>query len=315
MQRSTAIGLLACAPALLATPPPLRAQTLATVRIGGAITSDITPILYAIQSGLFRRMGLDVQIQSTAIGAALASAVAGGTLDIAKSSLMSLILAYDHGLKFKIIAGAGLYSPKYPTTEISVLKTSSIRSPADANGKTVACSSLRGFDQLGMQALIDKGGGTSTTVKFIELPFTEMLPALEQGRVDLADISQPVLAAALETGKLRTLGDPYAGIADRVLIAGWFCTEDFAVRNPATVRRFAEAVRQATKYTNAHYAQTAVVLADYAHIDPDLIRKMRPHGTNATSVDESDIQPAIDAAAKYTYIAHPFPAKAMLLDA
>lgn len=299
---------------MLGAPLPVRAQQLTTVRIGGGLNDDMTPVLYGLRAGIFTRAGLDVQLRSSAVGAALASAIVGGSLDIAKSSLMSLITGYDHGVKFKLVAGAAVYAPETPTSQICVLKAAPVRSMADANGKTIAVTSLRGLDQLGIQALIDKAGGNSATVKFVEMPYSAMLAALEQGSTDIGLIGVPVLAAALETGKIRTLGDPFAGIANRVLIAGWFCSQEYVARNPTTVQRFADAVRQATIYTNAHHAETVSILAEYARMDPDVIRKMQ-RGTNATSLNEREIQPAIDVAARYKYIDRAFSAKELVYEA
>lgn len=296
------------AAAAVAVPFAAVAQPVATLRVGASLDDGLTPLLYAMQAGIFKKYALDVQLQAAASGAALASAIVGGTVDIAKSSLMSLITAYARGVRFKIIAGAALYTSQAPTTELSVLTSSPIKSFSDVNGKTVACSALRSLDQMATQALIDKRGGNSSTVRFIELPFSAMLPALEQGRADMAAISNPVLAAALETGKIRTLGDPYDGIAKYFLIAGWFCTQSFASQNLAITRRFFEAMREAATYTNAHHAETVSLLADYSHIDPDVIRKMN-RLTNATSLQASEIQPAIDAAAKYKFIDEAFSAK------
>lgn len=310
MKRSFALGLLA-ASAVVQPLVPVGAQTPATVRIGGGLNDDLTPVLYALRSGIFSRAGLDIQYLSSSIGAALASAVVGGALDIAKSSLMALITGYDHGVRFKLIAGAAVYSSDAPSSQMCVLKTSSITSHADLAGKTVACSSLRGLDQLGIQALVDKAGGNSASVKFVEIPFSAMQAALEGRKADIANIGVPFLAAALDTGRFRTLGDPYAGIANRILIAGWFTTQEYVARNPAVVRRFAEAVREASIYTNAHHAETVALLAEYSHMDPEVIRKMQ-RGTNATTLNERDIQPAIDLAAKYKYISQAFAARDLL---
>lgn len=292
---------------------PAGAQSLTVVRIGGGLNDDITPALYAMQTGIFKKAGLDVQLQSSAIGAVLAAAVVGGALDIAKSSLMSLITGYDHGVKFKLIAGGAMYSSESPTSQICVLKESSAQSIGEATGKTVACTALRALDQLGAQALIDRNGGNSAAVKFVEMPYTAMLGALERGAADFALIGVPVLASALESGKIRTLGDPFAGIASRILIAGWFTTQDYVGRNPTVVQRFADGIRTATQYTNGHHAETVSLLAEYSHIDPDAIRKMQ-RGTNATSLNENEIQPAIDIGAKYKYIERAFPAKNLLVD-
>lgn len=312
MKRSAALAFLASSSTMLAL--PAGAQTLALVRIGGGGNDDMTPVLYAIQAGIFKKAGLDVQVRSSAAGSVLAASVVGGVLDIAKSSLLALITAYDHGVKFKIVAGAAIYSANVPTDQISVMTGSSLKSFADLSGKTVGVPALRGLDELGTLALIDKDGGNSASAKFVEVPYTAMLLALERGSIDAAEIGPPFLAAAIETGKIRILGDPFAGIGNPILIAGWFTTQEYVARNPTVVQRFSDAVRTATTYTNTHHAETVSLLAEYSHIDPEVIRKMQ-RTPNATTLNERQIQPAIDMGAKYKYINRAFSAKDLLVEA
>lgn len=298
--------------AALAAPARVAAEATTTLRVGSIPDDGLTPVLFARQSGIFRRLGLDVQLQSQASGAAFAAAMVGGTLDVAKSSLMTMIEAYAHGIRFKIIAGGPTSVTAKAMTELVVLKDSSITSLAEVDGKTIASTALRSFDQLGTRALIDRSGGSSATVRFVEMPYAMMLPALEQGRADVVAITNPFLAAALQTGKVRTLGDPYEGIGGRFLIAGWFCTEAFAARNPGLVRRFAEGVRRGAAYTNAHPAETVPLLAAYTRFDAAKLANMPRMSTATTAVDAGEIQPVIDAAAKYGFIDAPFPAQNLL---
>jgi len=281
------------------------------VHIGASLDDGLTPVLYAIKAGIFKKAGLDVTLTSAASGAALASAVAGGSVDIAKSTLMSLITAYTHGVYFKLIAGAAIHSTLTPTDELVALKDGGIKSLAEVNGKTVVVSALQSLDHMATEATIDKHGGNSAMVHFIELPFSAMLGALETGRADVASIGNPVLQMALESGKLRTFGDPYEAIAKRFLIAGWFCTADFVTRNPAIVRRFSAALREATLYTNAHHDETVAIIAEYAGIDPEVVRKMN-RLTNATELDSTVIQLSIDMAYKYKFINRTFDAKELV---
>ena len=92
------------------------------------------------------------------------------------------------------------------------------------------------------------------------------------------------------------------------MIAAFFCTPDFLARNHETIDRFTATLYRVTAYTNTHPAETVSLLADYAHMDPALVRRMT-RLTNATSLDLRVIQPAIDLAAKYKYIDAPFSAK------
>src|ERR1039458_1383567 len=61
----------------------------------GASTDDLArPLLYAVDAGLFKKVGLDVEIVKLANGAAVAAAVAGGALDLGKGSALTPVQAY-----------------------------------------------------------------------------------------------------------------------------------------------------------------------------------------------------------------------------
>jgi NitT/TauT family transport system substrate-binding protein len=287
------------------------AQTATPVRLGASLDDGVTPALYALESGIFKRMGLDVALTRSTSGAALAVAVAGGSIDIAKSALMSIITAYAHGIHFKVVAGAAVYNAKAPTDLLCVLKSSPIRTPADLKG-VVAVSSLQSLEQMSIQSAIDQHGGNSANVHFIELPFVGMFGALQQGRADAASIGNPILQSVIDSNAVRSLGDPYAALGDGFLEAGWFCTEQYARDQADSVQRFSAAMREAATYTNAHHDATVTLLADFAKMSPDVIRRMN-RLTNATTLTPAAIQTSIDAAYKYGYISTSFSAAELLL--
>lgn len=288
-----------------------RAAALTTIRVGVALTDGVTPLLYANQTGMFRDAGLDVQLILGANGAAQTAAVIGGSLEVASSSMMPLLSAYTRGIVLRIIAGSTMYNPAAPTGLVLVTKPR-IASWADLNGTTIAETGIRALDELGIRALVDKNGGSSETLKFVEMPYSVMPAALQDGRVDAAEIAEPSLSVAMAGGGLRSLGAPSAGIdPNGILQAAYFCLPAFHSQNKAVVDRFVTVLNRATAYCNAHHADTVSMLATYARIDPDIVRKMTRQ-TMATSVDPRMIQPIIDMAVKYKFVDHGFDAKQLL---
>jgi NitT/TauT family transport system substrate-binding protein len=286
-------------------------QSLIPLNIGSGLDDGATPALYGVHAGIFRRYGLDVNLHIGSSGTAIAAAVNGGSLDIAKTNVLSLITAYSHGLYFKIVAGSAIFSAAAPTDEICVLKDSPITNVAALSGKIVAVAGLGELGQIGLEALVDEHGGNSSTIRFIELPFGAMLGALEAGRADAISVGNPIMQTVVSSGKVRTFGDPYEGIGTRFHIATWFATVDWCAKNPVAVERFAQAIRESATYTNAHHAETAPLIAAAANIDVAFAQKMN-RLTTITTVDPSELQLAIDAAAKYGAIPKRFDAQELL---
>lgn len=165
------------------------------------IPSDFAgDLYYAKDMGFPQKAGFDVDITPMNAGPAIASAVAGDSIDLGFSNTVSLALAHDKGLPFVIVAPANMYVADAPTIGlIGVLRTSAITSAKDLNGKTLAVGVIHNITDLGARAWIDATGRDSKSVHYIEVPISEMAVALKAGRVD---------AAVMDQGVYPTLGKP-----------------------------------------------------------------------------------------------------------
>src|ERR1700735_1825427 len=80
---------LALGGAFLAAPAALSAQSLPHLTLGAVPEESVTPAVWAEQSGMFRKAGLDVDVQAASSGTAIAAGVAGGAYAVGKSSLVA----------------------------------------------------------------------------------------------------------------------------------------------------------------------------------------------------------------------------------
>ncbi|HEY5348504.1 MAG TPA: ABC transporter substrate-binding protein [Candidatus Lustribacter sp.] len=308
MKRRSALALAA---GLIAVPEMLSGQTLPQLTVAGVPEESITPALWALKMGMFRRAGLEVTVQSQSSGSAIAAGVAGGTYGIGKSSLVSLINAKSRGLPFVFVVGGGLYDAKNPNTAVVVKLDSPLKTAADLNGKTLGVSALNGIYTLSTREWIDTHGGDSSTLKELEFPTAVVAEALLAGRIDAGALADPELQDALESGKVRILVRNYSAIAPLFMYSGWFCTTDFLAKNRPIVDAFARAMREASVYVNAHPSEAVPVLAKFAGYEPARIARMH-HSTYATSLDPKLIQPVIDLCARYKTIPARFDARTMI---
>jgi NitT/TauT family transport system substrate-binding protein len=281
---------------------------LTTVRVAGVQTDDITPLVYAIRTGMFARAGLDVQSMPTNSGAATAAAVASGAYEIGKSSLLSLMNAHLRNLPLVVIAAGVVHETKNPFAKLVVAANSPYESGKDFDGKTIAVSALNDLSTVSVDTWLEKNGGDSHSVHFVELPVSAMLTAVVEHRVDAAFILYPPLAEALSSGKVRAVSVPYDAIAPFFVLSGWFTTTDYAAKHPDVIRTFVRVMYDAAKFANGHPAETAPMMSDLTKVPMSIYQTM-PRVGAATSTNPKDWQPLIDAAAKYGVIPHAFPAK------
>jgi NitT/TauT family transport system substrate-binding protein len=286
-------------------PPPI------TLHLSASPDDDVGPILYAQKAGLFARNGLEVVLDKSPSGAAAAAAVLAGSYDIAKSSLVNLISAHVKGVPFTLIAPAGMYNDATPFAQLLVLRDSPIKTAKDLNGKLLSVPALHDIGQVADSAWVEAHGGDLTTLHFVEFPMAGASAALDQHRIDATTIVGPAMDAAMATGKFRSLGPSFGAIAPHFLFSGWFTTKDWADKHPDAVKRFARVWAQAAAYVNAHHDEMEPLLATFTAIPIEVLHKMT-RGVYGTTLTASDIQPVVDAAAKYQMIDKPFAAQELI---
>jgi NitT/TauT family transport system substrate-binding protein len=280
------------------------AQTLTELRVATTPTDTGAQVYYAIELGLFKKAGLDVQVSSINAGSAVATAVAGGSYDIAQTSISSLATAHEAGLPFVIIAPGGAYSSKAPTSELVVPAGSTIHTASDLAGKTIAVNGIKSITQLAVEAWIDQNGGRSADSKYYEIPFVQMAPALATGRADAAFIAEPSLANAI-AGGARIIGHAYDAVGKDFLISAWFTTSDYVKAHPDVVQRFAAAIAEASRWANAHQTESGAILEKYTKT-PTNAKMVRV--TYVDALVGREVQPLIDVSVKYGVLAKSFPA-------
>jgi NitT/TauT family transport system substrate-binding protein len=316
MQSSTLVamtrGAMICGvTAVLCAPRAASAQERTTLTMGGLPEDSATSVLYAISSGAFKAVGLDVTLAGQRSGSAVASGVAGGSYQIGKISMNPLIDAHVKGIPFVIIAGGGLSTPSNPLAGLLVRTDSTIKTPQDLAGKTVGVGSLTDMFSLTMRGWMDRHGVDPATLKMVEIPISALGEAIAAGRVDAGAANEPILSGALATGKVKLVSHMADAIAPRFLSTAWCAMKPWADGNRSVCERFAKVVHDAALYVNAHPAQTVDLIATFTGIDPAVVRRMT-RTEAAPSVNAAEIQPVIDEIAHLKDIPARFDAKELI---
>jgi NitT/TauT family transport system substrate-binding protein len=286
-------------------------QASTTIRLASAPDEDVIGALWGIEGGGFRRVGLDVQIQRANSGAAVAAAVAGGSLEVGKSSLISLLAARNRGLPFVLIAPSGIYTAEHPVVALVVAKNSPFKTGKDLDGKVLAVPALNDLNAIAMQAWIDKNGGDSSSAKFLELITSAIPDAIASGRVDAGNIGSPTLDVAMAERKVRILGRSFTAIAPRFMQACYFASTEYIAKNRDVVNRFRRVIAESGAYANDHHDQMAPVIAKFTGMEAKVIAA-QPKQLVGTVIDLKLIGPLVDAAKKYKAIPASFDTATMI---
>lgn len=304
-----AIALLIASGARGSVAQTARALTPVTAVV--PTTAETLPFFYAVQQGMFEKAGLAITITSASSGSMATAAVAGGTAQIGSSNVLSEIQAHAKGIPIILLAPAGQYEAASPNNEIFVNASSPIRSAKDLEGRTMAVASLHDLLALSTHAWLDKEGVDASKIRYVELAPAEMVAALLAGRVDVIHVYEPFRGAAERAGA-RVLVAPYSAIGRDFLFSVWFANRTWANEHREAALQFARVMHDATVYTNAHYDELLPLVSSYTKMSVDALKSTRRVRV-ATSLQASQIQPVIEAAAKYHEIAAGFPAQEMIL--
>jgi NitT/TauT family transport system substrate-binding protein len=289
------LSAIACA-AMLAPVSSLAQTTSPTIFIAAPPNDSAGPLFYAQDLGMFKKAGLNVSLQTIENPGTSVAAVVGGSLTIGTLTIPGIALAREKGLPIVMIAPGSIYSSKAPTAGIIVLRNSPIKKASDLNGKTIATRDITNMSYYGAKAWIDKNGGDSKTVKWLEVNEPAAVPALLAGRVDAASISEPALDDVIHGTDAQMLAPVYDAIGSRFMISGAFTTESYAKANPDVVRKFAEVMASAAAWGNKNHAESAKILAKYSGVD------IKPGATRVAYAEQlppSDAQPVLDMLRQY----------------
>lgn len=285
------------------------AQDLVKIHIISVPIDVAAEPYYAVEMGFFKKAGIDAEVSSLANGPAIIAALVAGSVEFGSGGTVSVATAHERGIPLVVVAPAGFYSDKAPTEQLVVAKTSSITQPKDLNGKTVAVSGLKTIAEASLHAWADKNGVDFSNLRLIEMPPSAMDDALASGRIDAADLSEPVLSAALAAHS-RALASVFAAIAPQWMEGSFFCTADYAKAHPDIVRKFNAVIAQTATWANAHHDETAKILEKYTKIAPS-------PSMNRVVYQErlrfADLQLLIDAGAKYGLLKASFPASEIVV--
>ncbi|HEY5341949.1 MAG TPA: ABC transporter substrate-binding protein, partial [Candidatus Aquilonibacter sp.] len=255
-----------------AVPAAVRAADPIVVNVGTLPTDGSANVFYAQDLGYFKAVGLDAHIQTMGSGPIVAQAIAGGAIDIGVVNVATVSAAYLRGLHFKYIAPADIASPQTQTDLMMVLKDSPIQKASDLNGKTIALNGLKDLQQLCAMAWVDKHGGDSKTLKFVEVPFPEMGAALVQKRVDAAMMVEPFVSAGRATG--RSIGEDLDGVGTNYMIVGWVATDSWLATHADVAARFQSAILKASVWANSHKKESAAILLRHTKLKPEVVEAM-----------------------------------------
>jgi NitT/TauT family transport system substrate-binding protein len=272
------------------------------VKIGLIPIADVAPVFVGMKQGFFKEQGIELEPQFAAGGAAITPAVVSGDFDIGFSNTVSLLIAGSKGLPVQIISQGVLGGPDLskPWADVLIPKDSDISGPKDLEGKTIAANTLNNICEVTINATLEQKGVDVSKVKYTEIPFPDMVGALEKGQVDAACVVEPFVSQGKAQG-MKGIDPFYAGTAPNLTVATYFASKKLIEQNPELIDRFKTAMEKSLDYAQQHPDDVRAVLPDYTEIPKEVAQKINLPSWGS-DLHEDTIQKLSELSQKYGLI-------------
>jgi NitT/TauT family transport system substrate-binding protein len=273
-----------------------------TLKVGVIPIADVAPLYLGIKKGFFDEENLKVEPQLAEGGAAIVPSVLSGDYQFGFSNTTSLIIAASKKLPVQIVSQGvlGGTGPDDAWDAIVVPKGSDVKTAKDLEGKRVAVNTLNNIGPVTINSWMEKNGGDYTKIKYVEVPFPDMGPALEAGRVDAAFTVEPAYSGALAAGATAVFHS-YEEVAPNMTVATYFASKQYIAENKDVVERFRRAMQKSLEYASQNEADVRTVVGEYTEIPAEVTDKINLPTWKA-DLNEPTIQTVADLAKKYGFI-------------
>src|SRR6186997_3372405 len=182
----------------------------AKIQVGCTATSDCASAMVAIDEGIFKKHGLEVEMTPVGINSNIPAAILSNSIQIGGPTSTVFLQAVDGGLDLVAIAGATVMSPVTNGNITAFVRNGiTIKEAKDFVGKKVGAPGLNAFlHVLFVKWLVEKGVDPKS-VNFVEVTFPTMSDIIKSGGVDAVLTAEPFVTRMLNAG-LGSVGARYA---------------------------------------------------------------------------------------------------------
>ncbi|MEQ9403573.1 MAG: ABC transporter substrate-binding protein [Cyclobacteriaceae bacterium] len=251
-----------------------QSSELTKIKIGYIPIADCGQIFVAQDQEFFKKNGLDVELVKLSGGAKILEALAGGSVDIAFSNVVSVMLANNAGLAFRPITGGPRTDSLHQETGLLVLSESSIDTPNDLKGKKIAVNTKKNIVELFVLEFLEIHGLQETDLEFVEIPFPQMYQVLDSKNIDAAAVFEPFVTFSMQSGNVSNLGDYLIPVLSNLEISTYNASESWISKNPETVACFQKSIEEASIYANNNRKELERILTLFTSLNQEQLSQV-----------------------------------------
>lgn len=238
------------------TAPAPETGGLITLHVGvSAGASSSAPMYFAVEHGVFRNLGLDVQLEPVNDATVVVPRLVSGQTQFSMGSFGPFTSAVEKDLPIRMVAGATrMFEGENQYSALIVASTSTATDMSGMTTLAVSEAQRNPLDQMAITAL----HGDYAAMNLLTVPLGSLGDLVGSGSAQAGRLFQPFLGQALAKGNvkvLRWIAPPLspAGVPAAIFMG----SRTFLDSQPDVGRRFVQGVEQANAYARAHLPEIA----------------------------------------------------------
>lgn len=250
---------------------------LETIEIGTLPTMSFAAINKPYYMGALEERGIDGAYSTHGSGADIITFLTQDELQIGGGSAGAAALnAIYRDLPVQVVAPLHMLPPEGGgPNPIITREGSDIEDMSDLEGRPVAINDIGVSTGWMLNAALEQGGLTLDDVDLRQMPFPDMVPALDNEAIDACLISEPLAASADQEIGIERLEE---NMLPGALITTIIYNTEWAEENPDLANDFMVSYMEGARelYDNWHAPEHLEMYEDYADTPPELAENAVP---------------------------------------
>jgi NitT/TauT family transport system substrate-binding protein len=314
------LGTLAASAAGLKAPAVWGQSNMPKIRAAYPAVLDSAIFHVGVAKGFYAAERIEVEPVPSPGGVATMSAVAANEFQVGIATVTALILGAVEGLNFQVVIPTSTLGSGPPDELGGLLmrKDSGMNKGSALNGKRVGVIVLNNLPFVCTRLWVDKTGGDSSKVNFVEVPPPQMADALVGGRVDLVGSIDPFFTSALEGNpdKIEVAAYAYTDTMPNTMMGCAMMSSEFTAKNKDLVAAFYRGSAKSIDWMKENKGKPplAKIISGFTRLPEDRVLSLRTWPKLEKTVKLEAIDRVSQAMLKYALIKKVPDSKALVFE-
>jgi NitT/TauT family transport system substrate-binding protein len=254
------------------------AQAQTKIQIGCTATSDCASAMVGVDEGIFKRLGLEVEMTLIGINSNIPAAILSNSIQIGGPTSTVFLQAVDGGLDMVAVGGASIMNKSSNDTIAAFTRTGvEAKEAKEFVGKKVGAPGLGAFLHVLFRKWLTEKGVDPKGVNFVEVTFPTQNDVLKSGSVDAVLTAEPFVTRMTQAGTGQ-VGARYAAELQRTEpIIIYAASREWAEKNPDAIRKFRDGIAEAAKIVNGDRDKASASISKFTKQPLEMVKLNPPN--------------------------------------